>query len=252
MSRIAAVALIVIAAFATPAHASRAYGVLDPGTTLLTFAVDDGTVRSAAVRTLVRCDDGDSFAFAANFRIAARPRHDEENLVPLGGLRYRVVADYGRGRDLVRWRGTLSVSRPEARKPRVHFTLRQSDEVSTCTAEITRLARREPGVLYTGGTDDDEPVWLRVRPEGVEWVAGYGVGCGRTGFMEGLHEDLLPLTTATTFGRGGLIGGFEGDRSVDAHGVLGPSEASGIQRVTGSDGGRRCDTKERPWRAVTG
>ena len=252
MARIVVIALIALAACAAPAEASRAYGVLDSGTTLLTFALDDGGVRSAAVRTLVHCDDGDEFFFAANFRIGARPRHDDENLVPLGGLRYRVVADYGRGRERVRWRGTLSVTRPEARKPRVHFTLRLFDEISTCSTEIDRLARREPGVLYTGGTDDDEPVWLRILPEGVEWVAGYGVGCAPDGFMEGIHEDLLPLTSATTFGRDGLVGPFGKGRSVDVRGTLGPSQADGIQRVTETGEFRRCDTKERPWHAVTG
>ena len=75
----------------------------------------------------------------------------------------------------------------EARKPRVHLVLRESDGFSDCATELTRLARREPGVLYTGATDDDEPVWLR-SPEGVEWVAGtawWGPGSSR------LHR-LLP------------------------------------------------------------
>jgi hypothetical protein len=252
MVRIVAIALLATTLLAAPAHASRAYGVLDPGTTLLTFALDGSTLRSAAIRTLVGCDDGDSFFFAANFRIGARPRHDDENLVPLGGLRHRVVADYGRGRDAVRWRGTLSVTHPEARKPRVHLTLRERDRFSTCTAEIDRLARREPGVLYTGGTDDDEPVWLRILPEGVEWVAGYGVGCKPEGFMEGIYEDLLPATSPTTFGRDGLVGPFQDGRSVELRGTLGPSQAEGIQRVTETGEFRRCDTKERSWVAVTG
>lgn len=248
MPRIVALTLLIVAMAAAPARASRAYGVLDPGTTLLTFTLDDEGLRTAALRTLVYCDEGDSFFFAANFRIGARPRHDDENLVPLGGLRYRIVADYGRGRDAFRWRGTLTVTRPGARKPRVHLTLRQAD----CGTEITRLATREPGVLYVGGTDDDEPVWFRVLPEAIEWVAGYGVACGRSGFMEGLHEDLVPRTGLATFGRDGLIGGFDDGQAVDIHGEIGPAEATGIQRITGSDAGRRCDTKERPWRAVTG
>ena len=141
------------------------------------------------------------------------------------------------------------MTRPEARKPRVHLTLRSS---GGCSTVIDRLARREPGVLYAGGTDDDEPVWFRVLPEGVEWVAGYGVGCGASSFMEGLHEDLVPLTGPATFGRDGLIGGFESDRSVDVRGTFASAQATGTQRVTGAVDGRRCDTKERAWRAVSG
>ena len=106
MVLLVAVALVALAVLAPPARADRAYGVLDPGTTLLTFALDGDAVRSAAVRTWVDCGEGDGFFFAANFRIGARPRHGDENLVPVGDLRYRVVAEYGRGRNLYRWRGT--------------------------------------------------------------------------------------------------------------------------------------------------
>jgi hypothetical protein len=250
MARIA-LALALLALTAAPAHASRAYGVLTPGETLLTFEIQGNALNAAALRTLVYCDDGESFFWAANFKIARRAGHGDDYLVPLGGMRYRIVADYGRGSDAVHWRGTLSVTRPDAPKPRVHLTLRQSDAVSTCGFELLRLARHEPGVLYTGGTDDDEPVWLRRLPEGIEWVAGYGVECRPHGFMEGLHTDLVPLTSPTTFGRSGLIGGFD-DRAVELGGEFLASEASGTQRIVGADGDNRCDTKGRAWHAVSG
>jgi hypothetical protein len=252
VARIVVALVVLLLLCAPPAHAGRAYGVLTPGESLLTFELRGPRLVSAAVRLTVFCDDGESFSWAANFKLAKRPGRNDEYLVPLGGTRYRIVADYGRGQDLERWRGTLSVSRLDARKPRVHLVLHESDEISTCRAELTRLARREPGVLYTGGTDDDEPVWARILPEGVEWVAGYGVGCGARGFIEGFHTDLLPQASPTTFGRDGLIGGFDDDRAVEVHGVLGRAEAFGTQRVTGVDGDSPCDTKDRRWRAVTG
>ena len=133
--------------------------------------------------------------------------------------------------------------------------LREFDRYSDCAIELTRLARREPGVLYTGATDDDEPVWLRRLPEGVEWVAGYGHGCRPDGFMQGLHADFLPWTGPSTFGRQGLIGGFRsGDfaQSVELGGELSPATAQGVQRLVGDDGRNRCDTKGRAWHAVTG
>jgi hypothetical protein len=73
--------------------------------------------------------------------------------------------------------------------------------------------------------------------------------------MYGFHEDLVPLTGATAFGRAGLIGGFQGggyDQSVALAGTLASGEAIGTQRLVGSEGGNRCDTKERKWHAVTG
>jgi hypothetical protein len=257
MARIA-LALVLLALTAQPAYAGRAYGVLVPGDSLLTFEVEGNTLRAAALRASLGCDDEDSIEFAANFKIARRTHRGEEYLVPLrsrpGTLRHRIVAEWFSGRDRMSWRGTLTVTRLEARKPRVHLLLRESDRYSDCVVELTRLARREPGVLYTGGTDDDEPVWLRRLPEGVEWVAGYGSPCRPDTFMQGFHEDLLPLTGAT-FGRSGLIGGFHGDgydQSVALTGTLAAAEATGTQRLVGDDGLNHCDTKERRWRAVTG
>jgi hypothetical protein len=258
MARIA-LALALLALTAQPAYAGRAYGVLVPGQSLLTFEVDGNTLRAAAARLTLFCDDGDSFAFAANFKIGRPTRHDEEFLVPRrsrpGTLRHWIVADWGRGRDRIVLRGRLTVTRLQARKPRVHLFLRASDRIGDCVGELTRLARREPGVLYTGGTDDDEPVWLRRLPDGVEWVAGYGAACRPFGFMEGFHEDFVPLTGANTFGRGGLIGGFQSgdyEQSVALGGTFAPAAATGTQRLVGTERDNRCDTKERRWRAVTG
>jgi len=258
MTRIA-LALVLLALSAGPAYAGRAYGVLVPGEALLTFELEGEQLRAAALRTTVECDDGGTFDFAADFELRGRPRVGHSYLLPLrsqpGTLRRRITADWYRVRDRLRWRGTLTVSRLSARKPRVHLVLRASDRYGECVTELTRLARREPGVLYTGATDDDEPVWLRRLPEGVEWVAGYGNVCRPEGFMQGLHDDFLPWTSVSTFGRPGLIGGFHsGDftQSVELSGQISPTIATGNQRLVGDDGLNRCDTKGRAWHAVTG
>ncbi len=258
MARIALV-LVLFALTAEPAYAGSAYGVLVPGETLLTFDLDGDHLRAAALRTTLECDDGGTFDFAADFELGGRSRLGHSYLRPLrsqpGTLRRRITADWYRGRDRALWRGTLTVTRLGARKPRVHLVLRETDRFSDCAVELTRLARREPGVLYTGATDDDEPVWLRLLPEGVEWVAGYGQGCRPERFMEGLHADFLPWTSPITFGRAGLIGGFRsGDyaQSIELDGVVSGAIAGGTQRVVGDDGRNHCDTKGRAWHAVTG
>ena len=86
----------------------------------------------------------------------------------------------------------------------------------------------------------------------MEWVSGFGTACGADGFMEGIHADFLPLTGAATFGRDGLIGGFQTDgrrsRSSSADSSA-PAEASGTPAPAG---GPRLRHEGRRWRAVTG
>jgi hypothetical protein len=249
-----ALAIVVLAA--SPAHAGRAYGVLSPGASLLTFEVEGGALKAAALRLTLSCDDGESIDFAANFRFSRPDRGGDAFLIRerarRNALRYRIFSQWGRGLDAWHWRGMLRVSRLDERKPRVHLMLREFDRTSTCEARITRLARNEPGVLYTGGTDDDEPVWLRRLPSGVEWVNGFGTECGDDDFMQGLYADFLPFDGPESFGRAGLIGGFQvagREIAVGLGGVLGPSQADGTLRLRAA---RDCDTGERRWRAATG
>ncbi len=248
--------LTIVLLAAPPAHAGRAYGVLSPGASLLTFEVEGDALNAAALRLSLGCDDGESIEFAANFRFSRPDRDGDAFLIRerarRHALRYRIFAQWGRGRDAWHWRGSLTVRRLDERKPRVDLVLREFDRISTCETRITRLARNEPGVLYTGGTDDDEPVWLRRLPSGVEWVSGFGTECGDDDFMDGLYADFLPLSGPDAFGRAGLVGGFQAagrEVEVGLDGVLGPAEAAGTLRLRAA---RDCDTGERRWRAATG
>jgi hypothetical protein len=254
-----ALALALLALTAEPASAGRAYGVLDPGRALLTFEVDGDALRAAALRMPLPCEEGGQIDFAAKFRIAPRGR---QVLIPLrserGTLRHRIHVVWGSGRDRLTFAGTFVVTHLADRKPHVRLVLRAED----CTGWLQRPARNEPGVLYTGATDDDEPVWLRRLPDGVEWVSGFGTACRPRGFVEGLHADMLPLAGPNGFGWTELVDGYSSGfyqdlygLSVQLAGTFGPDAAAGELRIVARGGdwqADRCDTGKRTWRAVTG
>ena len=247
--------LLAIAAFAlcaSPAQAGRAYGVLEPDRYLLTFEVTDGALTAAALRIPVPCDEGGWIDFAAKFRIASRGR---QVLIPVGALRHRIHVEWGRD---FTWSGRLTITRLGDRKPHVRLELRTRG----CRVAFNRLARREPGTLYTGATDDAEPVWIRRRPDGVEWVSGFGTACRPRGFVEGLHANVLPNIGPDAFGWPDLIDGFSSGEYEDLYplqvqlaGTFAGAEAAGELRIVAREGdwnADRCDTGRRTWRAVTG
>ena len=104
-------ALAILLMAAPAAQAGGAYGVLTPGSSLLTFEVEGNALRAAALRISLPCEDEGAVTFAANFTLARAARNGDEFLLrersQRGTLRYRIHADWGRGRDLWRWRGTL-------------------------------------------------------------------------------------------------------------------------------------------------
>lgn len=254
------------------AQANRTYGAFDPVQSLLTFEVSDTgrEIRAATVRMWLYCPEGYySFQYPATFAVVRRPdlaraRNRDFLIVrrSVGGeLHARIRAVWGTATDHSTYSGTLTVSRVRARSARVHLVIRSAysrDRHERCRGELDLPAKRDPGVLYVGATDDDEPVWVRRVGKNVEWLSGFGTGCKPHGYTEGIHADLVAMTSPTAFGWRGMVDGFwngDGDLvdlSVHIAGTLGPRQASGTFRVVGTRaGGRgRCDTGWRKWRAA--
>ena len=139
------------------------------------------------------------------------------------------------------------------------------DRSDRCRFDGTLRAERDPGTLYVGATDDDEPVMVRRNDDGtgVEWLSGFGTDCEPEGFMQGIHTSDLGLDpTDDTFGTEGLqagepfdpFGTGEYEQSVAIGGQLESDRAGGIFRmVANGDTGpaETCDTATRRWRAIS-
>lgn len=264
--RVAAVAIVVVvAAWLTPAAAAnRAYGRLDAvQQELFTFELADAgaQVRAATVRMWMDCDQDYGFQYVAPFALTGHGRGDF--LIRRGPGRYRVRAVWPDGRDRLTFDGTLTITAVRSRYARVHLVLRsvrRSDRSDRCRGEFVGTARRAPGVLFAGATDDGEPVLLRRRGHWIDWVAGYGTPCRPSGFMEGLHADLVERTSPTAFGWPELMAGFSAGedtsrfaQSVQLSGTIDGALAAGTFRIAGSsaaDPAVVCDTGVRHWRAV--
>jgi hypothetical protein len=259
---------------APPASANRAYGAFDPVEQLLTFEVSDSgrQIRAATGRLWLECDQDYSFQTTSTFTIVPRgAKASARNRFLLiagrarhGELRYRLLAVWGTRRRHTTYTGFLRISRLADRSAHVQLMVRSVsslDRTDRCAGQISRGARREPGVLFVGATDDDEPVWVRRDGDRVEWLNGCGAPCrGSDEFMEGIHADWIAMTSATTFGWPALIDGFSigsdealVSQSVQVAGTLDSNTATGTLQIVGRPigSGARCDTGVRHWRAVS-
>lgn len=262
-------------AHASPSAADRSYGAYaHRDGALITLQVSDSRreLRRVAMRVPLGCEDDTYEYVPVRTRIVDRqPRRTVRNRDFLirrrssaGTLRYLIWGTSGSRRSYDLFTGVLEVSgvRERSARVRVAVTLRESRQrTDVCSGRLSLVARRAPGVLYAGVTDDDEPVRIRRLGGTVEWLSGYGNTCRPAGFMQGVHADALSLRGATSFGWPGLIDGF-GDESeggyrqaVHVAGELGAHGAEGSFRVVGRggpDAARRCDTGMRSWVAFTG
>lgn len=272
----AGVAASVLALSAMPASADRAYGGYEPrGEELVTFTLSEGAVprvRAMTVRMRLGCALEYAYEFAATFSVVRRLPHPvprNRNLLVLepskrGTAHARIRAIWGTKRSHLTWIGTLSVARADERGASLRIRLRSvasDDRDDRCYGELRLRARREPGVLYVGATDDDEPVWFRREGDVVEWLSGFGTPCRPSGFFEGIHADAILTSSPTAFGWPGLVDGFSHGEfnwlyAVSAHvqGQVEGDRARGTLRLVGSGGtaqADRCDTGVRHWTAVS-
>jgi hypothetical protein len=267
-----ALAAVFSAFAAAPAAANRAYGAFKPFSDLLTFEVSDSgrELRAATMRVVLDCGDGYVTEWAATFTIsrrAPRPGARNRNVLVIeraaaGRLRARIVARWGTASDYRDYTGRLELWALKDRSARVRVTLDAVDsgvDGDHCRARLTLRAQREPGVLYVGATNDDEPVWVRRQGNSVEWLSGFGADCKPKGFMEGIHTNALAMAEATAFGWPDLVDGFQYlgydkpfSLSVQIAGRFSGERASGTARFLGAGGPRdadSCDTGALTWRA---
>jgi hypothetical protein len=273
MGRSILVGLAVVMALASApgASANRVYGAFDPrGEALFTFELSDAPpyrIRAATVRMGLYCDHyGYGYGYPATFKIVRRmpPKsaRNRDHLVLRPGRRARIRAVWGSARRHTAYTGTLSIGKVTERSARVRIRLRSSDSRDArdrCSGVLRVRARREPGVLYAGATDDGEPVWVRREGNSIEWLSGFGTGCRPRGYFEGIHADAIDLSGPSAFGWPGLMPGFSHGAynrlfAVSAHvqGRLDGALARGTVRLVGAGGSLRsdrCDTGRRRWRA---
>lgn len=270
--RLAVLTLLALALLATPAHAAnRAYGAFEPFTDLFTLELsDDGReLRAVALRIELDCGDGFVFPWSASLKAsrrtaAATVRNRNTLVVKRGTTVGRLSGRWGTRAAYYEYTGTIALTKVKARTARVKVALKQTDstgEERPCRLNRTLDAQREPGVLFVGATDDEEPVWARLQGNSVAWISGFGVECKPEGFMQGLHMNAAALNDATSFGWPDPLEGFQyipyGQepyaQAVQINGTLNGSRASGTFRIIGSGGPQNaesCDTGVRKWRAL--
>ena len=258
---------------AAPADAGRAYGAMVPSTDLLTFELTDTgrQIKTAALRTELDCGRDRAIWYTQRFTVARRqPARSIRNRgfliaqrASAGTLRYRIWARFGSARDYTEFTGSLTVSRLRSRSAQVRLVVRSQNHPAPampCAIRLSMRAQRAPGVLYVGAADDEEPVWVRRQDTdlpSVEWISGFGTACEPRGFMEGIHANVISMTTPTTFGSPRLdmeLTYFGFRQTVQIAGQLNAGVATGTFRIVGSGGPDRadeCDTKTRRWRAVS-
>lgn len=278
MKRLLTLTLLTLLAFVSPsvAEANRGYGAFEPYEDLAVFQTsDDGReLRSLTMRVELNCGDDYVYGWVINVKarrgaLSDNTRDRNALVVKRGSLRGKIAGRFGSRRDYAEYTGTVVVSNVREHTARIKVSLLRTeslDRSDRCRFDGTLQAEREPGRLFVGATDDDEPVWVRVKEDGasVEWLSGYGVGCEPEGFMQGVHTNSVALADdAATFGSEELVSGFtfdpfgtgDYDQSLQIAGRLESDRASGTFRMV-ADGGtggpaESCDTGTRRWRAIS-
>ncbi|RKQ87229.1 hypothetical protein C8N24_5249 [Solirubrobacter pauli] len=257
------------------AHANRGYGAFEPYEDLAVVQTsDDGReLRSLTLRVQMACDDDRTYGWVADVKAARgalspSTRGRNRLVVKRGSLHGKLVGRFGNRRDYAEYTGRIVVSDVREDSARVKVSLLRTERLDPsdrCRFDGTLRAERDPGTLYIGATDDDEPVIVRRHDDGtgVEWLSGFGTDCDPEGFVQGIHTDDLGLSPDDdTFGTEGLeaagtfdpFGTGEYERWVAIGGRLEADRAAGIFRlVANGDGGpaETCDTAIRRWRAIS-
>jgi len=277
MRRLPTLTLLLLATLLAPsaAHANRGYGAFEPYEDLAVFqTTDDGReLRSLTVRVQLDCADDsvDGAVFDLRARrgaLSPSTRGRSALVVKRGSLRGKLTGRHGTRRNFYEYTGTIVVSDVRDDGARAKLSLLRTaslDSSDRCRFDGTLRAERDPGTLYVGATDDDEPVMVRRTDDGagVEWLSGFGTDCHPEGFMQGIHTNDLGLDAADdTFGTEGLqagptfdpFGTGEYEQSVAIGGQLESDRADGSFRmVANGDTGpaETCDTGTRRWRAIS-
>ncbi|MDA0180202.1 hypothetical protein OJ997_07845 [Solirubrobacter phytolaccae] len=277
MKRLLTLTLLILLALLTPAaaDANRGYGAFDPYEDLAVFETsDDGReLRSLTMRVEMRCSDDYVYRWVVNVKarrgaLSANTRDRNALVVKRGTLRGKLTGRFGTRRDYAEYTGSIVVSNVRENSARLKVSLLRTESLDRddrCRFDGTLRAERDPGTLFVGSTDDDEPVSVRLTEDGtgVEWLSGYGTDCDPEGFMQGIHIGTVALNDdATTFGSDELVPGFEYDpfgtgtfeQSIQIGGQLESDRASGTLRIFatgGPDDADACDTGTRRWRAIS-
>jgi hypothetical protein len=277
MKRLLTLSLLTLLALVAPsaAHANRGYGAFEPYEDLAVFQTsDDGRELRAITRRLqLHCNDDSTFGWvadvkAARGRLSPDTRFRNRLVVKRGSLRGRLSGRFGGRTDYAEYTGTITVSHVREGSARVKVSLLRTESLNRsdrCRFDGTLQAERDPGRLFVGATDDDEPVLVRVKEDNasLEWLSGYGVDCEPEGFMQGIHTDSVALDPdAFTFGSEELVPGFTFDpfgtgdyaQSLQFAGRLESDRASGTFQMLAEAGpgpAETCDTGTRRWRAIS-
>ena len=277
MRRLPTLTLLLLATLLAPsaAHANRGYGAFEPYEDLAVFqTTDDGReLRSLTMRVEMTCDDDHTYGWVADVKasrgaLSPSTRGRNRLVVKRGSLRGKLTGRFGTRRDYAEYTATIAVSDVREDSARIKVSLLRTeslDRSDRCRFDGTLRAERDPGTLFVGATDDDEPVMVRRRGDGtgVEWLSGFGTDCDPEGFMQGIHtNDLALADDADTFGTEGLQAGAafdpfgtgEYEQAVQIAGRLESDRASGTFRMlaTGDTGpAESCDTGTRRWRAIS-
>lgn len=277
MKRLLTLTVLALLALIAPsaAHANRGYGAFSPYEDLAVFqTTDDGReLRAVTMRLQLDCNDDSTFGWVADVKAARgglspNTRFRNRLVVKRGSLRGKLTGRFGGRTDYAEYTGTITVSNVREDSARVKVSLLRTESLNRhdrCRFDGTLQAERDPGRLFVGATDDDEPVLVRVKEDGasVEWLSGYGTDCEPEGFMQGIHTDSVALDPAAfTFGSEELRSGFTFDpfgtgdyaQSLQIAGRLESDRAAGTFRMLAEAGpgpAETCDTGTRRWRGIS-
>jgi hypothetical protein len=267
----------LLAFAATPVvSASRSYGALHivksdglSGVMVLRISDDGRHLTAAALRVNLRCVISGALADLSGpvQIVKRRPPVARRNRAvflvrqagPPGTLRYRVYHRKRAGRRTSRISGSLTLSRLTARAVRVRLRLRHTTRREDCQRNLMLRGQRDPGTLYVGATNDQEPVWLRrLSADRARWIAGYRAECTPGGVVsQGVFPATFVLSSPTVFSFRQAYTGIERFYLAEVTGAFTANQAAGTFRLHASFIGDpagptpqlyECDS-QRTWRA---
>lgn len=199
--------LALVLCIPSAASAGRYYGAQRSlaGLAVMRISDDARHLTDAAVRVWPMCPDRRHIELAAPVRVVSRWPVDAANarmiyLVRVaseddGQLRYHLHHQRGGGSPVRT--GTLTLSRVTGGSLRLTVQVELRPHKTPCKVILT--ARRSPGTLYVGSSDQAEPVWVERKGANVRFLAGYNAACSPSGHGGGVLGAMAPSTTPTTF-----------------------------------------------------